>query len=121
MITLIEIAQVAHAANAALSQATGDDSHTTWDRLPPEVQEHFLRGVLLVWRTPGITAQDIHDFWMEEHIRLGWRLGPVKDRELKTHPSLIPFDQLDAIEQAKDRLFIAIVSALINDHQEAAE
>jgi hypothetical protein len=41
----------------------------------------------------------------------GWRYGKVKDPARKTHPTL-PWDELPAEQQLKDRLFIAIVQAL---------
>jgi hypothetical protein len=36
----------------------------------------------------------------------------VKDAELKTHPCLVPFEELPKFQQQKDRLFRAIVKAL---------
>lgn len=49
---------------------------------------------------------------MADKIRLGWNRGPVKDGVRKTHPNLVPYHQLPPGQQAKDRLFIAIVRAL---------
>jgi hypothetical protein len=37
---------------------------------------------------------------------------PVKDETAKTHPDLVPFDDLPEHERQKDRLFMAIVHAL---------
>jgi hypothetical protein len=42
----------------------------------------------------------------------GWTYGPVKDAAARTHPLLVPFAQMPAEAQAKDRLFIAVVRAL---------
>lgn len=42
----------------------------------------------------------------------GWTYGEVKDAERKTHPTLVPFGDLPAGQQQKDRLFVAIVAAL---------
>jgi hypothetical protein len=38
--------------------------------------------------------------------------APSKDEASKTHPDLVPFDQLPEHEKQKDRLFMAIVRAL---------
>ena len=46
-----------------------------------------------------------------EKIR-SWSYGEVKDAEAKTHPCLIPYDQLPEFQKAKDKLFVAIVDAL---------
>jgi hypothetical protein len=36
----------------------------------------------------------------------------VKNPDKKEHPAIVPFDQLPPQEQAKDRLFRAVVRAL---------
>ena len=53
-----------------------------------------------------------HDAWMADKIADGWRYGEIKDAEAKTHPCLVPFDQLPREQQAKDALFRAVVKAL---------
>jgi hypothetical protein len=49
---------------------------------------------------------------MREKLETGWRYGKVKNEEARTHPLLVPFDELPPAEQAKDHLFISIVRAL---------
>jgi hypothetical protein len=49
---------------------------------------------------------------MERMRAEGWTYGDVKDFGRKTHPTLLPFDELPTDQQLKDRLFIAIVRAL---------
>ena len=44
-----------------------------------------------------------HERWMAEKRRDGWRLGPRKDAAARVHPSLVPYDELPAAEQKKDR------------------
>ncbi len=48
-----------------------------------------------------------------EKLAAGWTYGPAKDPEAKRHPCLVPFAELPANQQAKDRLFFAVVSALV--------
>lgn len=43
-----------------------------------------------------------HDRWCAERTRSGWRYGPVRDNDKKTHPSLVPYDELPESEQDKD-------------------
>ncbi len=49
---------------------------------------------------------------MADKIKDGWTHGEVKDADAKTHPCLVPFQQLPAHQQKKDKLFKAIVNAL---------
>lgn len=46
-----------------------------------------------------------HERWVEERRRSGWRPGP-RDRERKTSPHLVPFDDLDEKVKEYDRIFI---------------
>ena len=54
----------------------------------------------------------MHNNWSAEKVADGWVYGEVKDVEKKTHPCLVPFDQLPLFQQKKDKLFSAIVDAL---------
>jgi hypothetical protein len=49
---------------------------------------------------------------MKAKLSQGWRYGEVKDAVAKTHPCMVPFEQLPVEQQAKDRLLLAIVKAL---------
>jgi voltage-gated potassium channel Kch len=44
-----------------------------------------------------------HERWCQERRQAGWRLGPVKDLGRRLHPSLVPWEQLDAVDQERDR------------------
>lgn len=39
---------------------------------------------------------------------MGWRYGPVRDREAKTHPDMVPYDELERRERDKDAVFVAL-------------
>jgi hypothetical protein len=49
---------------------------------------------------------------LKEKVDNGWVFGEVKDAEAKTHPCIVPFEQLPVEQQAKDYLFKGIVHAL---------
>lgn len=50
---------------------------------------------------------------MAEKIKDGWVYGDVKDPELKTHPCLVPYNELPVEQKTKDTLFINIVHAVV--------
>lgn len=108
----LAVAQVLHEANRALCAAHGDLSHAPWGDLDEATWGHFARGVDNVLENPGVDAAGLHDFWVKDHERMGWTWGATKDRVAKTHPCLVPFDELAELDKAKDRLVIAIVLAL---------
>ena len=59
-----------------------------------------------------ISEEDYYDFGQEDKVKDGWVYGEVKDTIAKTHPCLVPFEQLPEFQQKKDKLFRAIVNAL---------
>lgn len=106
------IAKTCHEANRIWCQANGDNSQTHWDEAEPWQRESALKGVEFVLSNPNEGDSATHNSWMKEKLETGWKYGPVKDAIQKTHPCLIPFDQLPEAQQKKDKLFRAIVNCL---------
>ena len=52
--------------------------------------------------------------WLMEKKNAGWTYGETKDPVLKTHPCIVPFDQLPVEQQKKDMLFKAIIDVFID-------
>jgi RyR domain len=112
--TLAEnIASVIHDANRRLQIVQGDPRPSPlWDDAPEYQVRESVASVELVLADPGRTAEQNHQGWMDRLMADGWTHGEVKDEAAKTHPLLLPWDQLPAEQQQKDLLFIAIVRAL---------
>jgi RyR domain-containing protein len=55
------------------------------------------------------TPEEAHDSWWLAYEAMGWVYGAVRDVEAKTHPDMVPFDQLEQREQDKDAVFLALV------------
>lgn len=109
--TLAEIARVAQGANAALDATIGI-IHPTWEEMPEWRKEGYIQGVRDALANPGGTPEEHHEAWMQHKLKTGWVYGPVKDVEKRTHPSLVPFEELSEIEKIKDTLYQSIVWGL---------
>lgn len=54
------------------------------------------------------SPEELHDDWVKAYEEMGWKYGPERDPEAKTHPDMVPFDELGFREQIKDAVFIAL-------------
>jgi len=50
-----------------------------------------------------VLAHHVHDVWVRQRLRDGWRYGVRRDDERKEHPSLVPYEQLSEGDKAYDR------------------
>ena len=48
-------------------------------------------------------AKNVHEVWSDGRIRDGWTYGEQRDDALKTHPCLIPYEELPEEEKEYDR------------------
>lgn len=110
---LEKIAEVCHEANRAICEAIGDDSQLPWDKAAGWQRESARKGVLFTLKNPDLTPADQHNAWMRDKAAEGWKYGPVKDAEEKTHPCMVPYEELPAEQKVKDHVFRAIVKAMI--------
>lgn len=108
--TIEQIARMAHEVNRAYCQALGDDSQPAWEDAPEWQKQSAIAGVELHLKGDhGPEAS--HEAWMAKKVADGWVYGEKKDPDAKTHPCLVPFDQLPREQQAKDYLFRGVVHA----------
>lgn len=104
---LENIARVCHEANRAYCLSLGDTSQPSWDDAPEWQRTSAMLGAAL-----GTWPRQSHEKWLEVKRADGWTYGPIKDPVAKTHPCMVPYDELPREQQKKDELFCAIVKVL---------
>ena len=109
---VMHIASGCHEANKAWCEAHGDFSQKSWSEAETWQIVSAEKGVEFRLANPEAGPDATHNSWSAEKVSQGWVYGDVKDADKKTHPCLVPFDQLPLFQQKKDRLFSAIVDAL---------
>lgn len=48
-------------------------------------------------------AENVHEVWAQSRMEQGWTYGEERNDVLKTHPCLIPYEELPEEEKAYDR------------------
>ena len=48
-------------------------------------------------------AKNVHEVWAETRIKQGWTYGAERNDERKTHPCLVPYEELPEEEKDYDR------------------
>ena len=109
---LIAIAIVCHNANKAYCETLGDMSQKDWVNAPHWQTNSAIQGVIFHIRNPDAGDSASHDNWMKQKVEDGWVYGIEKNADLKTHPCIVPFEELPKEQQLKDKLFRSIVHAL---------
>lgn len=110
---IAQIAEMCHETNADWCRLNGDTSQKPWNEAPEWQKVSAIAGVTFAIDNPDAPESAQHDAWSADKIADGWIFGEAKDPEAKTHPCLVPFDQLPVFQQKKDKLFRAIVKSLI--------
>lgn len=50
-----------------------------------------------------LISKNTHEVWSAGRIKDGWTYGPTRDDEKRTHPCLIPYEELPEEEKEYDR------------------
>lgn len=48
-------------------------------------------------------AENAHDHWALQRMSEGWRWGETRNDQARTHPNLVPYDELSDSEKEYDR------------------
>jgi hypothetical protein len=101
---VLHCARLIHGAVEALNRSI-DEPTLSWD----QSRDSVIAGINRVLENPAESPDQNHREWMAYRLKEGWVYGPTKDIVAKTHPCLVPFEELPPIQQAKDLIFLTIV------------
>jgi hypothetical protein len=108
----LAIARVMHEAVRAWQTANGQEPSPPWSRAPAWMKRASVEGVEWRLANPRASIAAQHDQWLAEKEANGWKYGRVKSGVKKTHPLMVPYDDLPEVEQRKDALVAAVIMSL---------
>ena len=97
------VAKLCHDANCLYSETLGEEL-AEWEK----VKDSAIDGVK-AHLTSELTPEQSHERWLAFKLADGWRYGPTKDFEAKTHPCFMPYCELPKAQRDKDLLFGSVV------------
>jgi hypothetical protein len=106
------IARTVHEALRGWAAAHGQTDIPEWDKAEPWMHTSTRESVRHVLEHDAPSGRTQHEQWLAQKQRDGWQYGPVKDAAAKTHPLMVPYDDLPDCERRKDALINAVVRAL---------
>ena len=107
-----KVAEVMHEAVRAWQKANGQTAAPTWSRAPAWMKESTCAGVSWRLANPKASNSAQHDQWMAQKKDAGWKYGRTKSGVKKTHPLMVPYNDLPEVERRKDALVAAVIEAL---------
>ena len=55
-----------------------------------------------------LSAERLHEEWVEAYRKNGWKYGSVRDRGKRTHPDMVLYEELGQLERDKDDVFVSL-------------
>jgi len=76
---------------------------------PLKVTDDKMRGSLRSAKLPiDAVACQLHKSWLMQRLNDGWSYGPDLDQTMKTHPGLVPYEQLNDMEIQRNTQMVSI-------------
>jgi len=109
VVSVGKIAKICHEANRAYCSSLGDTSHEPWALAPQWQCDSVQDGVRFLIANPEAGPSASHENWLRHKQSEEWVYGEKKNLLKKTHPCMVPYEDLPPEQKIKDSLFYAIV------------
>jgi len=110
---LTHVAAAYWAAYQVILDAMGGLPAPPWLAADNSKREQLVNGVIFHTENPNAAPADSHEHWRKYMEARGYQYGDEFNVKEKTHPAMIPFDQLPPEIKITHHLFAAVCKALI--------
>lgn len=105
-------ARSAHESHRAFRIAHGHTRHLPyWEQIPEDDRERVRASVRRV--AEGCGARELHEAWVSDMVRLGWKWASRRDVMGREDPKLVNWDSLAPVERDEWVLFAGVVRAVL--------
>ncbi len=105
-------ARHAHEGHRIYRQLMGDLSHKPWDEIDVVHRQPVYVAVIGIVESDDDAVRS-HERWVQNLTATGWTKGEKKDGERKTHPNLVPWEDLPNEVQELNKMFVRSVKSMI--------
>jgi len=117
-VVLTEAAKISYDACCEASYSVGGVVHRSWEGLPKYRQRWYLEiGIDLLVR-PGLGPDFMHESWLKQKTRQGWKYGEKKNTKTKEHPFMVPYYELPLERKLMYIVFRATLTALKDNNND---
>lgn len=80
-----------------------------WDTRDLAFKSQFIDVIeMMVGPNRKHDPEELHNDWWDAYKKMGWVYGPERDPVKKTHPDMVPYNDLGREEKDKDAAFVAL-------------
>ena len=105
------LAQIAYESVASFARI-GGDSDPPWESLDGERRTEIIARAQHYLNAPKASGEKVHQVWLSDRLKQGWRYGPEGNERQKIDPALIPWNDLTEPSRSRYSLFAAVVASL---------
>lgn len=111
---LYMLAESCHEATKVISEQILSEEKKEWKLIDSKTKAKLLNAVNRAIEEKITDPAIAHANWITDMEKDGWQYGDKLDEENKTHPCMVPYDQLPVGQQTKDYIFLAILKPFYN-------
>lgn len=87
------------------------DYEPRWEIAPVDAKEMCRRLMEDCLRDPELSGERMHAEWCQQWFAKGWTVGTEVNCDAKTHPRLVSFEELSAVQRMEYRFFECVALA----------
>ena len=107
------VARIVHEINRLYCEGLGQ-YQPRWENTSDWQRDSTYQLIEKIIANPNIKNSECFEEWKKNKIEDGWRYGPKKDENKKTHPCIVDWENLPIQEREKDPILIHVIKGLLN-------